>query len=181
MGHGVAGLAPLLFVALKALLLYVTAVIGFRLCKRRLLSDLSPFDFIAAVAVGAIVGRIPSASDATYLRGAVTLVTVLLAHAAITRLRQFPRFMRVIEHAPRIIVADGEILEDELRRCGLTRGDLQSLLRRQGVHDLATVRYLIVEQRGQISLITDKAPSAASVTDDLFAAVEAERTLNQAL
>jgi uncharacterized membrane protein YcaP (DUF421 family) len=44
-------------------MLYATAVIGLRFIKRRILAELSPFDFVAAVAVGAIVGRIPSAAD----------------------------------------------------------------------------------------------------------------------
>jgi hypothetical protein len=57
----------LAWIAGKAVLLYATAIIGLRLGKRRILAELSPFDFVAAVAVGAIVGRIPSASDADYL------------------------------------------------------------------------------------------------------------------
>src|ERR1700722_3311122 len=71
----------LAWIAGKAVLLFATAIVGLRLGKRRILAELSPFDFVAAVAVGAIVGRIPSASDADYLAGAVTLIAVLFAHA----------------------------------------------------------------------------------------------------
>jgi hypothetical protein len=74
----------LALVAGKAGLLYATAIIGLRLGKRRILAELSPFDFVAAVAVGAIVGRIPSAADADYLAGAVTLIAVLFAHAVVS-------------------------------------------------------------------------------------------------
>ena len=74
----------LAWIAGKAVLLYATAIIGLRLGKRRILAELSPFDFVAAVAVGAIVGRIPSASDADYLAGAVTLIAVLFAHALVS-------------------------------------------------------------------------------------------------
>jgi hypothetical protein len=79
----------LAWIAGKAVLLYATAIIGLRLGKRRILAELSPFDFVAAVAVGAIVGRIPSASDADYLAGAVTLISVLFAHALVSHLRHF--------------------------------------------------------------------------------------------
>src|SRR3984885_7094235 len=48
--------------------LYATAIIGLRLGKRRILTELSPLDFLAAVAVGAIVGRIPSAADSDWRR-----------------------------------------------------------------------------------------------------------------
>jgi uncharacterized membrane protein YcaP (DUF421 family) len=134
-------------------LLYLTAVVGFRLGKRRALADLSPFDFVAAIAVGAIVGRVPNASDASYLAGAVTLVSVLAAHASVARLRQFPSVVQLIDHAPRVIVAGGRVIESELRRCGLTHADLYTALRQRGVQDLGEVGYLIFEQRGRMSLV----------------------------
>jgi uncharacterized membrane protein YcaP (DUF421 family) len=153
MEHLIGGISQLGWVAAKALLLYLTAVVGFRLCKRRTLADLSPFDFVAVVAVGAIIGRVPNATDASYLAGVATLVTVLAAHAVITRLRQFPSIARLIEHSPRVLVSDGHVLEQELRRCGLTRGDLNALLRQEGVQELSEVKYLIFEQRGRVSLV----------------------------
>ncbi|MDP9356486.1 MAG: DUF421 domain-containing protein, partial [Chloroflexota bacterium] len=55
MSYLIGGGAALGWVAVKALLLYLTAVIGFRLGERRTLAEMSPFDFVAAVAVGAIV------------------------------------------------------------------------------------------------------------------------------
>lgn len=66
--------------ALKAVLLYVTAVIALRAGGRRTLAELSAYDFVAAVAVGAIVGRLPSAPDASYLSGVATLLAILAAH-----------------------------------------------------------------------------------------------------
>jgi hypothetical protein len=70
-------------VAIKALLLYATAVAGFRLGERRALAEISAFDVIAAVAVGAIVGRVPTARDAGYLAGAVTDVNLVIHPAAV--------------------------------------------------------------------------------------------------
>ncbi len=56
----IGGVNELGWVAAKALLLYLTAVFGFRLGERRTLAEMSAFDFVAAVAVGAIVGRVPT-------------------------------------------------------------------------------------------------------------------------
>ena len=153
MEHITGGVGQLGWVAAKAVLLYLTAVIGFRVGKRRVLADLSPFDFVAAIAVGAIVGRVPNASDASYLAGAATLVGVLAAHACVTHLRRFPSVVQLIDHAPRVLVAHGRVIESELRRCGLTHADLYAALRQRGVQDLAEVGYLIFEQRGRMSLM----------------------------
>jgi uncharacterized membrane protein YcaP (DUF421 family) len=172
MEHLTGGLDQLGWVGAKALLLYATAVLGFRISKRRTLAELSPFDFVAAVAVGAIVGRVPNASDASYLDGAMTLVAVLGAHAVVTRLRQFPSMVHLIEHSPRVLVADGRVLEDELRRCGLTHADLYGILRQHGVRRLDSVRYLVFEQRGRASFVIDETKSVEpDPSYDLFAAL----------
>lgn len=152
MSHLFGGNEAVGWVVLKAFLLYLTAIIGFRLGERRTLAEMSPFDFVAAVAVGAIVGRVPNA-ETSYLAGAATLVTVLVTHAVITRLRQFPRLAHLIEHAPRLLVVRGQVLEDEVRRSGLTLSDLYGLLRQRGIEDLGEVRYAIFEERGHVSVI----------------------------
>lgn len=153
MEHLVGGSGEIGWVALKALLLYLTAVIGFRFGERRTLGQMSPFDFVAAVAVGAIIGRVPNADETSYLAGAVTLVTILVAHRAITSLRSVPRIGLLMEHPPRVLVANGEVRDGELRRAGLTRDDLYAQLRQQGVGEVSEVGYAIYEQRGQLSVI----------------------------
>ena len=96
------------WVAVKAILLFLTAVVAFCLGDRRTLAELSPFDFVAAVAVGAIVGRVPNAEGTSYLAGAITLVAVLVTHRIVTQLRYISSVAHLIEHAPRILMADGK-------------------------------------------------------------------------
>jgi uncharacterized membrane protein YcaP (DUF421 family) len=146
-----------LIVAAKAVLLYVTAVLGFRLAARRTLAEMNAFDFVAAVAVGAIVGRVPNATDAGYLEGLATLVAVLAAHAVVTYLRRIPGVSLLTDHAPRLLVVHGEVQEQQLRRSGLTRSDLDGLLRQRGVHDLVDVRYVVFESLGQVSVVPENA------------------------
>ena len=155
MFHLVGEEAELGWVAAKALLLSLTAVVGFRLGDRRTLAEMSPFDFVAAVAVGAIVGRVPNANTTSYLAGAVTLLTVLVAHRVVMRLRHFPGVARLVEQPPRVLVADGKLLDAELRRSGLTRADLYGQLRQRGIGDLSEARFVIFEPGGQISVIRD--------------------------
>ncbi|MFI7427690.1 DUF421 domain-containing protein [Micromonospora sp. NPDC049836] len=147
----------LVWVALKAVLLYVTAVLAMRVGGRRTLAELSAYDFVAAVAVGAIVGRLPSAPDASYLSGAVTLVAILAAHALITWVRLRPAGRRLIEKGPVVIVARGQVLSGNLRRAGLTRADLDALLRERGVGEVDGVHLAVLEGRGRLSVLPREA------------------------
>ena len=147
-----------LAVAVKAVLLYGTAVLGFRLAARRTLAEMNAFDFVAAVAVGAIVGRVPNADGTGYLEGLATLVAVLGAHAAVTRLWFLPAVSALTDHTPRLLVVHGQVQEGQLRRSGLTRGDLEGLLRQRGVYELGRVRYVVFESRGQVSVVPEDSP-----------------------
>ncbi len=147
------GATGLGWVAAKAFLLYITAIFGFRLGERRTLAEMSAFDFIAAVAVGAIVGRVPNSSTTSYIAGAMTLVTVLLAHRIISKLRQVPSIALLFDHPPRVLVSGGQVVDSQLRRSGLTKDDLYGLLRQQGILQMADVHLVIFEQRGKLSVI----------------------------
>ncbi len=147
------GFSELGWVAVKALLLYLTAVFGFRLGERRTLAEMSAFDFVAAVAVGAIVGRVPNASTTSYIAGATTLVTLLISHAIVAKLRRFPKLAPLFDHPPRVLVSHGQLLTSELRRAGLTVDDLYGLLRQHGVLDIKDAYLVIFEQRGKLSVV----------------------------
>ncbi|MDG4811114.1 DUF421 domain-containing protein [Micromonospora sp. WMMD1120] len=143
----------LVWVAVKAILLYLTAVLAMRVGGRRTLAELSAYDFVAAVAVGAIVGRLPSAPDASYLSGAVTLVAILAAHALITWVRLRPAGRRLIEKGPVVVVAHGRALTGNLHRAGMTRADLDALLREHGVGEVDAVHLAVLEGRGRLSVL----------------------------
>jgi uncharacterized membrane protein YcaP (DUF421 family) len=148
MEHLIGGAGELGWVAAKAVLLYLTAVLGLRLGERRTLADLSPFDSVAL-----------AAADSSYLAGAATL---LAAHWCVARLRSFPGVAHLLEHAPRLLVAHGQVLDGELRRCGMTRSDLYGLLRQRGVGELSEALFVVLERRGQISVIRNDGRDGAT-------------------
>jgi uncharacterized membrane protein YcaP (DUF421 family) len=141
--------------ALKAFLLYLTALFLLRAGERRTLAELAPFDVVAMVALGAILGRTATASDTAYAVGAVALVTLVIAHRIVARVRMSRRrvIRRLLEHPPTILVHDGVLRDDALRRCRLTPEDLYSTLRRKGIADLSTVHLAIFEPEGRLSVL----------------------------
>lgn len=141
------------YAAVKALVLFVAAVAFFRLSERRTLAQLAPFDVVALVAVGAVVGRTATAADTPLMTGVVVLGAVLLAHRVVSRLRYVTAFRFLVDHQPRLLVVDGEVKEPEMRRTGLTHADLDAELRRQGVDRLADVHYLVYEGKGNFSVV----------------------------
>jgi uncharacterized membrane protein YcaP (DUF421 family) len=161
------GASGLGWVAVKGVLLFTVAVIGLRLGERRTLAQLSAFDFAVAVAVGAVIGRGATAADTSFATSAIALVTFLVAHRVVAILRRHSRFVRLIDHPPRVLVARGELQARELTRAGLTDADVQALLREKGVSDLSQVGYLLYEPRGAVTLIGADAELGQLVLDGL--------------
>jgi uncharacterized membrane protein YcaP (DUF421 family) len=153
--------APLAAVAAKAALMYATALLGLRLAHRRTLAQWSAMDFAAAVAVGAIIGRTAVAGSQSYLTGAVALATLLAAHAAVTLARGRRWVGKLVDHRVRVLVAHGRLRRRQLLVCGVTEHDLVAQLRERGVFDLAGLRYVLYEVKGQLTVVPDDAPADA--------------------
>jgi uncharacterized membrane protein YcaP (DUF421 family) len=140
-------------VAIKTMSLFLTAAAVFRFTERRTLAQFAPFDWIAAVAAGAIVGRAATATDASWLSASTALVCLLVTHAALARLRFVPRLRRFIDPPPTVLIRSGKINVRNLRRCGLTEADLQAALRQHGLRGPDTVDLAVFEAKGAISVL----------------------------
>lgn len=139
--------------AIKTSALFLTAAILFRFMERRTLAEFAPFDWIAAVAAGAIVGRAATASDTSWLNATVALVCLLAAHAVLARLRFIPGIRRFIDPPLKVLIRNGYVDRRNLRRCGLTTDDLEAVLRLQGHESFDRIHLAIFEAKGAISIL----------------------------
>lgn len=154
--HVLVGDIPtVLDVTIKTSALFLTAAILFRFTERRTLAEFAPFDWIAAVAAGAIVGRAATASDTSWLAATAALLCLMVTHAALARLRFVPALQRWIDPPLKVLIRDGEINWRNVRRCGLTDSDLEAVLRQHGHLDAADIHLAILEAKGVISVLAE--------------------------
>jgi uncharacterized membrane protein YcaP (DUF421 family) len=142
-----------LHAAVKVLALFLTAAVALRLTQRRTLAEFTPFDWAAAVAVGAIIGRTATASDASWLIGAAAIVTLLLTHSAVSWMRFLPAFARWFDPPLRVLIEDGRVDRRNLRRCRMTQSDLDAVLRRHGYTSPEDVHLAVFEAKGGVSIL----------------------------
>lgn len=139
--------------AIKAAALFFTAVIAFRLSTRRAMSEFAPFDWIVAIAVGSIVGRTATASDASWLTGTAALLSTIVSHALVTRLRLFPGMHKLFDPPLVVLIHHGRANERNLARCGISHIDLDAILRKNGFESAGEVHLAILESRGTVSFL----------------------------
>jgi uncharacterized membrane protein YcaP (DUF421 family) len=67
-----------------------------------------------------------------------------------------PGFAKLVDHRVRVLVDHGRLLPRQLRICGLTENDVLAKLRQQGVHDLAGLRYVLYETKGELTIVREE-------------------------
>ena len=133
------------------LILVITRSVG-----RRELSSMAPFDFILLVVVGDLVQQGVTQSD--YSLTGATLVIVTIAGLVVTTawLSFRFRFLRpVLEGDAIVLIADGKILEGNLRRQRITVEELGAEARLSQIGSLDDVRYALLETNGKVSFLTE--------------------------
>jgi uncharacterized membrane protein YcaP (DUF421 family) len=131
------------------LILLLTRVVG-----KRELSSMEPFDLILLVVIGDLVQQGVTQQDNSLTGAALAVATIALLTVFVSLLSVRSRRMRrVFEGAPIVLVSDGEIIEQNLRRERLTVEELAAEARLQQVASLDDVRFAVLETGGKISII----------------------------
>jgi uncharacterized membrane protein YcaP (DUF421 family) len=56
-----------------------------------------------------------------------------------------------------VLIRDGRIDQPNLRRCGLSIADLQTILRQRGHREIDNIHLALFESKGAISIVTSSA------------------------
>lgn len=88
------------------------------------------------------------------INGVLPILTLLSLSMIISVLNlKSIRFRDLICGSPTVIIQEGHVLQNEMRRTRFTVDELIEELRQQGVVDLATVQYAILETNGKLSVL----------------------------
>jgi uncharacterized membrane protein YcaP (DUF421 family) len=128
-----------------------------RIAGRRQMSELEPFDVILLVVLGDLVQQGITQSDESVTGTLIVISTITLLSVAVGWVSfRFAPIRVITEGEPIILIHDGTLIERNLRRQRLTRGDLEEEARKQQLSSLDQIRWAILEDGGQISIIPDR-------------------------
>jgi uncharacterized membrane protein YcaP (DUF421 family) len=140
-------------IVFSALGIYLSVIIMTRICGKRSFSKMSSFDFAMTVAVGSIIATTVLSSTVSMLHGIVGLVSVYLLQIGAALARRNKTLRNLMDNSPLLLMDGATILEDNLRKARVTRGDLRSKLREANVTDLSQLKAVVFETTGDISVL----------------------------
>jgi uncharacterized membrane protein YcaP (DUF421 family) len=141
-------------IVIRATIAFFFVFLLTRIVGRRELSSLEPFDLILLIVLGDLVQQGVTQSDYSVTglilaAGTIALLTVLISYVSF----RFPRTRPLLEGHPLVVIQDGSVLEQNLRRERLTRSELAEAARLQQIDSLDQVSWAILEKSGQISFV----------------------------
>jgi uncharacterized membrane protein YcaP (DUF421 family) len=140
---------------LRTVFVFVLILIVTRAVGRRELSSMEPIDLILLVVIGDLVQSGVTQSDYSLTGTTIVIVTMALLVVGTAWLGfRFRRLRPILEGEPIIVIADGRILEDNLRRQRMTVEELGAEARLQQIGSLQDVRYAVLESNGKVSFLT---------------------------
>ena len=144
-----------MFTALtRTIILYLLIIIGVRLMGKRQVGELEPSELVLSLLI-ADLASVPMQDLGIPLHAGVFPILVLLSLTMILSVLTMKsiRFRTLLCGSPSVIIRDGEINQEEMRRNRLTVDELLEELRSHGCTDPTSVKYAILETNGLLSVL----------------------------
>jgi uncharacterized membrane protein YcaP (DUF421 family) len=139
---------------LRATVAFVFIFLMTRLIGRRELGKLQAFDLILFIVIGDLVQQGITQSDYSVtglvlVVSTICLLTVLTSYVSF----RFPRVRPLLEGEPVVVLEDGQLIDENMKRTRLTLDDIEEAARLEQIAELGDVRWAVFENGGGISFI----------------------------
>ncbi len=148
-------------IILRSLLYLITLLLMTRIIGKKQLSELSLFEYISGITIGSIAGEVIMGLDGNIFHGVLAIGIFGIATVLVDILTMKSKKMReLIDGNATVLIKDGKILEENLKKEKYTIDELTSLLRQKNVFKLADVEFAVLEPKGDLSVLLkrDKQP-----------------------
>jgi len=154
--------------------MFVDLVFGFfalflltKVLGKTQISQITAFDFISALILGELVGNalfdekagILEMAFVIFLWGALMYIVEYLT-------QRFKRSRNLLEGSPSIMIYNGKLIRDEMKKNKMDINQLQHLLRSKDVFSIREVEYAVLETDGTVSVLK-KSPHQTPTRKDM--------------
>lgn len=144
----------MLIVFLRALILYAVVFVVIRLMGKKELSKVQPFELAIIILISDLASSPMSSRGVSIFDGIVPIITLLVAYIVFTLLAHSSN---KIEDAMcgkiTPIIRDGKLIEKNFDKNKYTIEDIMSQLREHEVFKIQDVRFAMIENNGNLSVI----------------------------
>ena len=137
----------------RTIVLYVILIAVIRLMGKRQIGEMEPSEFVVTMLVANLAAIPMQDSGIPLYSGLVPILTVLAVELVLATLSlRSIKLRKLLCGKPVILIENGNILQENMRKTRLTMDELTGHLRQKDILDLKAVQYAILETNGELSV-----------------------------
>ena len=138
----------------RTVILYFLIMIGLRLMGKRQIGELEPCELVLTMMISDLATVPMQDFGIPLLAGVIPILTLLSLSLLLSQLSLLSlRFREVMCGTPAILIRNGEVQQDAMRENRYTLDELLEQLRGQGYVSVDEVRWAVLENSGQLSIL----------------------------
>ena len=142
-------------------LFFVIKILG-----KKQVSQLNVFDYVIGISLGNLAAEMTINSDISIINGLLAMIiygSCSLFVSFITKKSIIAR--RFISGVPVVLIENGKISKQQLKKVKLDVNDLLQDAREDGIFDISTVDYAIMEASGKVTFLLKKVEEPVTLKD----------------
>lgn len=144
----------MLVVFTRAIILFIVVFLVLRLMGKRELSQIQPFEFVIIVLIADLASGPMSDRNMTTFYGIVPILALLVMYMIFSfLLKTNKKVQNIMSGSPVILIEDGKLNEEEMKKQEYMIEDIMSQIRSRGVFKVQDVAYAVLETNGDLSVI----------------------------
>ena len=148
---------PILEKILRPIVVYIFLIIGLRLSGKRELAQLNPFDLVVLLTLSNTMQNAIIGDDNTVIGGIIGATSLLAINYLVVRFLYGHRKLdQIVEGRADLLIEDGKVYTQRLKRELITEEELAAAARKQGFESLADVRQCVLEPGGTLTFVAKK-------------------------
>ena len=137
----------------RTIILYLVLIAVIRMMGKRQIGQMEASEFVVTMLVANLASIPMQDSGIPLFSGFIPIVTVLGMELILSTLSlRSIRFRKLLCGKPVILIDNGKIIQENLRRTRVTLDELTGHLREKDVLDLKSVQFAILETNGNLSV-----------------------------
>jgi len=154
---------PLAEKILRPIIVYAFLVVSLRLSGKRELVQLNPFDLVVLLTLSNTVQNAIIGEDNSVLGGIIGATSLLATNYVVVRfLYDHRKLDQIVEGRADVLVEDGKVRAQHLKKELITVAQLEAAARKQGFGSLSEVQQCVLEPGGTLTFL-GKRPSGEDV------------------
>lgn len=141
----------------RSILFILVLIVMTKLLGKKQISEISFFEYITGITIGSIAAEVIMGLERNIGNGILAIFIFSIITFAVDFLSlKSKKFRDLVEGTPTVLIKDGKIQEDNLKKEKYSLDELGTLLRQKNIFRVADVEFAVLEPSGDLSVLLKK-------------------------